>query len=77
MSHTCHLWQSRLKKKTCQHLGNLGRGCAKERKKETKKERKQRNKQTQTKKQTKNHESTGQPHYNAIFGVHENRPCYK
>ena len=20
---------------------------------------------------------TGQPHYNAIFGVHENRPCYK
>ena len=20
---------------------------------------------------------TGQPHYNAIFGVHRNRPCYK
>ena len=20
---------------------------------------------------------TGQPHYNAIFGVHGNRPCYK
>ena len=20
--------------------------------------------------------STGQPHYNAIFGVHVNRPCY-
>ena len=20
---------------------------------------------------------TGQPHYNAIFGVHENRPCYR
>ena len=21
--------------------------------------------------------TTGQPHYNAIFGVHRNRPCYK
>ena len=21
--------------------------------------------------------STGLPHYNAIFGVHRNRPCYK